>query len=67
MREGLRTGGERDAGVVALSPNQIVRLCTELENVSWVKEEVHPSTHSISALLAEFEERLEEFDEDEDE
>jgi 4-hydroxy-tetrahydrodipicolinate synthase len=42
----------QNAGVVALSPDQIVRLCTNLENVSWVKEEVHPSTHSISALLA---------------
>jgi 4-hydroxy-tetrahydrodipicolinate synthase len=42
----------QNAGVVALTPDQVVRLCTELENVSWVKEEVHPSTHSISALLS---------------
>ena len=42
----------QNAGVVALSPEQVVRLCTEIENVSWVKEEVHPSTHSISALLS---------------
>jgi len=42
----------QNAGVVALSPDQVVRLCTEIENVSWVKEEVHPSTHSISALLS---------------
>ncbi len=42
----------QNAGVVALSPDQIVRLCTEIENVSWVKEEVPPSTHSISSLLA---------------
>jgi len=42
----------QNAGVVALSPDQIVRLCTEIENVSWVKEEVPPSTHSISNLLA---------------
>jgi dihydrodipicolinate synthase/N-acetylneuraminate lyase len=42
----------QNAGVVALSPDQIVRLCTEIENVSWVKEEVSPSTHSIGALVA---------------
>lgn len=42
----------QNAGVVALSPDQVVHLCTEIENVSWVKEEVHPSTHSISALLS---------------
>ena len=27
-------------------------LCTEIEHVSWVKEEVPPSTHSIGALVA---------------
>lgn len=42
----------QNSGVAALSPNQVVTLCTEIENVSWVKEEVHPSTHSISALMA---------------
>jgi 4-hydroxy-tetrahydrodipicolinate synthase len=42
----------QNAGVVALSADQIVRLCTEIEHVSWVKEEVAPSTHSISALMA---------------
>jgi 4-hydroxy-tetrahydrodipicolinate synthase len=42
----------QNAGVVALSPDQIVRLCTDLKNVSWVKEEVHPSTHSIGALVS---------------
>jgi dihydrodipicolinate synthase/N-acetylneuraminate lyase len=42
----------QNAGVVALSPNQIVTLCTEIEHVSWVKEEVPPSTHSIGALAA---------------
>jgi len=42
----------QNAGIVPLSPDQVVRLCTEIENVSWVKEEVMPSTHSISALLA---------------
>jgi 4-hydroxy-tetrahydrodipicolinate synthase len=42
----------QNAGVVAVSPDNIVKLCTEIENVSWVKEEVSPSTHSISNLLA---------------
>ncbi len=42
----------QNVDVVALSPEQIVRLCTEIENVSWVKEEVMPSTHSISALIS---------------
>jgi len=42
----------QNAGVAALSPDQIIRLCTEIEHVSWVKEEVMPSTHSISALLS---------------
>jgi dihydrodipicolinate synthase/N-acetylneuraminate lyase len=37
--------------VAALSVAQVVQLCTELENVSWVKEEVDPETHSISTLL----------------
>jgi dihydrodipicolinate synthase/N-acetylneuraminate lyase len=42
----------QNAGVAALSPAQVVTLCTEIEAVSWVKEEVPPSTHSISALMA---------------
>jgi len=42
----------QNAGVVALSTEQVVRLCTEIENVSWVKEEVVPSTHNISALVS---------------
>jgi 2-keto-3-deoxy-L-arabinonate dehydratase len=42
----------QNAGVVALSPDQVVRLCTEIEGVSWVKEEVPPSTHSIGALVS---------------
>lgn len=42
----------QNAGVAALSPQQIVQLCIEIEHVSWVKEEVPPSTHSISRLLA---------------
>ena len=42
----------QNAGVAPLSADQIVQLCTEIEHVSWVKEEVSPSTHSISALMA---------------
>jgi len=42
----------QNAGVAPLSPDQIVTLCTEIEHVSWVKEEVPPSTHSISRLMA---------------
>lgn len=41
----------QNAGFLALSPDQVVTLCTEIEHVSWVKEEVQPSTHSISALM----------------
>ena len=43
----------QNAGVAALSPRQIAQLCTEIEHVSWVKEEVPPSHKSISALVAE--------------
>ena len=42
----------QNAGVIALSPDQIAKLCTDIEHVSWVKEEVAPSTHSIGALMA---------------
>lgn len=42
----------QNSGMRALSPDQIVKLCAEIENVSWVKEEVEPSPRSISALLA---------------
>ena len=42
----------QNAGVIALSPDQMAKLCTEIEHVSWVKEEVAPSTHSIGALMA---------------
>ena len=41
----------QNAGVVALSPDQVIQLCTEIERVSWVKEEVPPETHSIGALI----------------
>ena len=42
----------QNAGVVAVSPDRVVQLCTEIEHVSWVKEEVSPSTHSIGALVS---------------
>jgi 4-hydroxy-tetrahydrodipicolinate synthase len=42
----------QNAGTVPLSADQVVQLCAEIEHVSWVKEEVWPPTHSISALLA---------------
>ncbi len=42
----------QNAGIVALSPDQVVRLCTEIKGVSWVKEEVAPEIRSISALMA---------------
>lgn len=41
----------QNAGLVALSADQVATLCTEIEHVSWVKEEVSPSTHSIGALV----------------
>jgi dihydrodipicolinate synthase/N-acetylneuraminate lyase len=43
----------QNAGVTALGAHQIAQLCTEIEHVSWVKEEVPPSHKSISALMAE--------------
>ena len=42
----------QNASVAALSPDQLVQLCEEIENVSWVKEEVPPSRKNITALLA---------------
>ena len=41
----------QNASVVPLSTDQIIKLCEEIENVSWVKQEVPPSTHTISRLL----------------
>jgi 4-hydroxy-tetrahydrodipicolinate synthase len=35
-----------------LSPAQVIQLCEEIENVSWVKEECMPGPVSISALMA---------------
>ena len=42
----------QNASVAAMSPDQLVTLCEEIENVSWVKEEVPPSHKNITALLA---------------
>jgi 4-hydroxy-tetrahydrodipicolinate synthase len=42
----------QNAGIVALSTDQLVKLCTEIENVSWVKEEVEPSPRMIGALVS---------------
>ena len=35
-----------------LSPEQLIRLCEEIEHVGWVKQEVQPGPVSISALTA---------------
>ncbi|MDR3120891.1 MAG: dihydrodipicolinate synthase family protein [Clostridiales bacterium] len=35
-----------------LSPQQVIQLCEEIENVRWVKEECMPGPVSISALMA---------------
>lgn len=42
----------QNAGLVSLSTDQLVRLCTEIENVSWVKEEVEPAPRMIGALVS---------------
>ena len=42
----------QNAGVAPLSTDQIIRLCSEIENVSWVKEEVNPSPQAIERLVA---------------
>ncbi len=41
----------QNASVAALSPDQLVQLCEEIEHVSWVKEEVPPSHKNITRLL----------------
>jgi 4-hydroxy-tetrahydrodipicolinate synthase len=41
----------QNAGLAPLSLDQVVRLCTEIEQVSWVKEEVHPGPQRIGQLL----------------
>jgi 4-hydroxy-tetrahydrodipicolinate synthase len=35
-----------------LSPQQIIQLCTEIENVRWVKQEVQPGPIGITNLMA---------------
>lgn len=42
----------QNAGIVSLSTDQLVKLCQEIEHVSWVKEEVEPSPRMIGALVA---------------
>jgi 4-hydroxy-tetrahydrodipicolinate synthase len=41
----------QNAGLAALSADEILILCHDIEHVSWIKQEVPPSTHTISALL----------------
>jgi dihydrodipicolinate synthase/N-acetylneuraminate lyase len=41
----------QNAGLAALSTDEIVMLCHDIEHVNWVKQEVPPSTHTITALL----------------
>lgn len=41
----------QNASMASMSPDQLVQLCEEIENVSWVKEEVPPSTKNITRLL----------------
>ncbi len=38
--------------IMPLSPDQVVKLCSEIEHVNWVKEEVSPRHRSIGALAA---------------
>jgi dihydrodipicolinate synthase/N-acetylneuraminate lyase len=41
----------QNAGLVPLSLDQVVKLCTEIEHVRWVKEEVSPSPQRIGQLI----------------
>ncbi|MHB1356151.1 MAG: dihydrodipicolinate synthase family protein [Anaerolineae bacterium] len=41
----------QNAGLAALSANEIATLCHDIEHVNWVKQEVAPSTHTITALI----------------
>lgn len=41
----------QNASMWPLSADQVEHLCTEIEHVSWVKEEVPPAAHRITALL----------------
>lgn len=42
----------QNAGLVPMSTDQVIRLCSDLEHVKWVKEEVPPTPRSIGALCA---------------
>ncbi|MCS7059923.1 MAG: dihydrodipicolinate synthase family protein [Anaerolineae bacterium] len=42
----------QNAGIVSLTTDQLVKLCEEIEHVSWIKEEVEPSPRMIGALVA---------------
>ncbi len=42
----------QNADIAPLSPDQVVALCSEIEHVCWVKEEVSPRHRSIGALAA---------------
>ena len=42
----------QNAGAAPLSAEQIVKLCSEIEHVSWVKEEVPPAHKNIARLTA---------------
>ncbi|TFH04891.1 MAG: dihydrodipicolinate synthase family protein [Spirochaetales bacterium] len=42
----------QNVGLAPLSPDQVIQLCTEIENVRWVKEEVNPSPQSIGRLVS---------------
>lgn len=41
----------QNAGLAALSTQEILALCSEIPNVNWVKQEVPPSTRTIGALV----------------
>jgi 4-hydroxy-tetrahydrodipicolinate synthase len=41
----------QNADIVPISLDQVVTLCTEIENVKWVKEEVSPETQRIGQLV----------------
>jgi 4-hydroxy-tetrahydrodipicolinate synthase len=42
----------QNADIAPLAPDAIVKLCSEIEHVNWVKEEVSPRHRSIGALAA---------------
>jgi 4-hydroxy-tetrahydrodipicolinate synthase len=42
----------QNAGAAPLSTDQVIELCTTIENVSWVKEEVNPSPQAIGRLVS---------------